>query len=962
MRLKAAFYFLLLLGFCVSLPVTANMEERRQQLVQIIDEELKEVIRLNRQIGSKNPNLLLRMAELYLEKARLINEAENAKWITLSPEEAAGKNQKEFYKTSRKYFEMAQKTCYYILKRFKSFKGRADVYYILAYNAKEFQQEDRAKKFFVRAIKYAKAGSYTAIKSKLALGEMYYNEKKYSAAIPLYEQALKRRDQKWWTKDAYNLAWCYFRVGSRSKAINLMSEVHKLSGNASFVDVSDQVERDLAYFYSEAGRTEEALQFYKKIGKDISSNFLKVGKYLKNNGKFTAAESAFVQAAKSAETAEVRNEVNTELLSLYDRFGKINKHLKVCLALYEAFRAGQLNEKQTEDLKYHVAKMSAQLQKQVVSKAYRKQRSIKLQKAALATQYFQIQSGLSGNVNHRSLFHAAETQYAVNDFDKAANLYNDAYDTAVKVGDSKISALALDGLMASLNGKGVSKATSEKYLGKAYAIYLKNNPRSKESYKIYQRLFSQKLEEKDIKGAEETLIQFKVHFPDSRKIQEAMLAKVMDFHREKKDRTEIKKWVDKINSGEFLVSQNFAKKLRLILLSIQFDKVEKFNTKGEKVEALKGYLTIYKEPTSSEDARKNAAYNIGILFHELGNKDKAYGWMKRALSMMDSKDVLQFEDSFLLVASGLFNFREFRKSADLYEITLEKVCKQRKSKNKDTFFKNASIIYLADNDARKAGEVLQLGYNCGIKSSLIRTASLDLLKQLAKEERWKSFENLVDRLKANASNLPYLIAPMAKLRDAYNSRSRVDEATSVNLELMSFYNRAKQKGLKIPLEALDVVAKNLVGELRKTADTLDGIRLEFPEQRYNGLLKSKFKYLDSVTNKALEVFKVGSGEGIVEGYKVLVSSYKKLGGDIASFTPPGKNENYVQSFKKSMNDIAQPILNKAREFENEAKKQILSSHILSRSNSYFLSNPKLPVAPQFFGTKTGVLMDRGGKQ
>jgi tetratricopeptide (TPR) repeat protein len=191
MKFRLILFLFLSVTLFQSMDVQANVERRRAQLIEIIDEELKEVIRLNRQIGSKNPNLLLRMAELYLEKARLINEEENMKWITLSPEEASSRDQKEHYKNSRKYFVMAQKTCYYILKRFKKFKGRADVYYILAYNAKEFQQEKKAKKFFIRAIKYAKRGSYTEIKSKLALGEMYYNEKKYKKAIPLYEVALK---------------------------------------------------------------------------------------------------------------------------------------------------------------------------------------------------------------------------------------------------------------------------------------------------------------------------------------------------------------------------------------------------------------------------------------------------------------------------------------------------------------------------------------------------------------------------------------------------------------------------------------------------------------------------------------------------------------------------------------------------------------------------------------------------
>lgn len=954
--------FSILLLLCVSFSlssVKANVEERRTKLISIIDEELKEVVRLNRQIGSKNPNLLLRMAELYLEKARLINEEENFKWLTLSPEESSKLDQKEFFKNSRKHFLMAQKTCYFILKRFKKFKGRAEVYYILAYNAKEFQQEDRARKFFSRAIKYAKPGSYTAIKSNLALGEIHYNDKKYKKAIPLYEKALKRKDQKWWTKDAYNLAWCYFRVGNKTKAINLMSEVHKLSGNASYVDVSDQVERDLAYFYSEAGKTNEALNFYKKIGKDIGTNFLKVGKYLKGQRKFAAAQSAFVQAAKSAESDDVKIEVYNELLSLYERFGKVDKHLEVSKFLFEKFKSGQLNEQQIEDLKYHVARMSAMLQKQVVSKAYRKRLSVKRQRAALATQYFQIQAGLSGGIDHKALFHAAETQYAVKSYDKAAGLYDQAYENAKKAGDKKITALALDGLLASLNGRGVSKATTEKYLSKAYAVFLQKNPRSKKSFKIYQRLFNEKLSSGDIKGAEKTLMDFKFHFPSSQKKQEAMLARVMDYHRERKDRTEIKKWVDRINSGDFRVSKKFARKLRLILLSIQFDKVEKFNTKGEKVAALRGYLDIYKEPSSSPDARKNAAYNIAILFHELGNKEKTYGWSKRALSLMDGSDVKKFEDSFLLMASGLFNYREFRKSAELYEITLEKICRI-KSKNKNTFYKNANILYLADANLEKAVEILELGKKCGIKNSIELEAALDTLTELGKQQRWRSFENLLNQLKRNPNAVPNIIYPMSKLRDTYFERGRRDEAVSVNLEMMRLYKQAISSRKKVPLEALDVVAENYLEDLRRTAEQLESIKLTFPEKQYNSLLKTKFKYLDSVTSKALEVFKIGSGHGIVEGYRILVESYLNLGREIAQFQPSGKSPDYLRSFTKSMADIAQPILNKANEFKVEAQKQISSSKILSKSNIYFLSSKSLDIVPQFFPVKSGVLMDRGG--
>jgi tetratricopeptide (TPR) repeat protein len=960
MKKMKIFLTILLLSFCASV-VRADVEQRREQLIRIIDEELKEVVRLNRQLGAKNPDLLLRMAELYLEKARLVNEKENKKWLTLSPEETSRMDQARFFSESRKYFKMAQKTCFFILKKFKRFKGRADVYYILAYNAKEFQDEKKAKTFFQRAVKYSKAGSYTAIKSKLALGEMYYNEKKYSKAIPLYEKALRKKDQKWWTKDAYNLAWCYFRVGNQNKAIRLMTEVHKLSGNSSYVDLSDQVERDLAYFYSESGRTREAHQFFKKIGKDVGLNFFKVGKYLKGQGKYAAAEKSFSEALKNANDNELKKDIYVELLSLYERFGKTKEHLDATKSLYEMHKRGELNPDQIESLKYHAGRMSAMLQKQVVSKTSRRRKNIKRMRAAYATQYFQILSGLSGKVDHKAIFHAAETQYAVNEFDKSAGLYDQAYELALSSGDTKIANLALDGLMASLNGKGVSKATTSKFMGKAYSIFLKKNPRSKESFKVYQRLFNERFSKGDIAGAERTLLEFKKYFPKSEKKQEVMLAKIIDHYREKNNRAAIAKWVEKINQGEFKVSAKVAKRLRLILLSIQFDKVENLNTKGQKVAALKGYLEIYKDAESSAEARKNAAYNISILFHELGNKDKTYDWAMRALSLMDSSDVLEYEDTYLLIASGLFNFREFRKSAEIYEISLEKICK-KKSKNKETFYKNANIIYLAEKNLPKAVEVLELGKKCGIKRSTRQDANLDTLREIGEQERWQSFENLIKRLDNDRNYIPDLIYPLAQLRDTYLSRGRTDEANQANRKLMSFYRTARSRKQKIPLEALDVVAENYLIELRRAAGNLSDLKLSFPEAEYNKKLKRKFSLLDAVTTKSLEVFKVGSGHGIVEGYRILVESYRRLAQEISSFRPDKKSEEYVTSFQKSMREISRPIALKAKEFENEAKRQILSSKILSKSNFYFLGNSKLPLVPEFYPVKAGILMDRGGKQ
>ncbi len=64
--------------FSFSFSAVAN--DRRNKILNIIDEEYKEIQRLSKQTGSKNPDLLLRMAELLLEKARHYKDEENLKF------------------------------------------------------------------------------------------------------------------------------------------------------------------------------------------------------------------------------------------------------------------------------------------------------------------------------------------------------------------------------------------------------------------------------------------------------------------------------------------------------------------------------------------------------------------------------------------------------------------------------------------------------------------------------------------------------------------------------------------------------------------------------------------------------------------------------------------------------------------------------------------------------------------
>ena len=90
--------------------------------------------------------------------------------------------------------------------------------------------------------------------------------------------------------------------------------------------------------------------------------------------------------------------------------------------------------------------------------------------------------------------------------------------------------------------------------------------------------------------------------------------------------------------------KNYLKKCDFYFLILKFSRVEKDAVKGNKLEALKGYLKIYKKSPKDVESRKNSAVNASILFFEGKDLRRSYYWMKNLLNIQ-RKEVFKFEKS-----------------------------------------------------------------------------------------------------------------------------------------------------------------------------------------------------------------------------------------------------------------------------------------------------------------------------
>src|SRR5690606_25813083 len=348
-------------------------------------------------------------------------------------------------------------------------------------------------------------------------------------------------------------------------------------------------------------------------------------------------------------------------------------------------------------------------------------------------------------------------------FSKALGLYVTAFDGAKASNNSKLAGQSLEGMLSSLGQRSLGAKTAGKYYEPVYTRYLSVDSQSPRAATIYKKLFNTQYDAKDIPAAEKTMEAYAKNFPQDFKTQEGMLAKVMDHYRAKKDYGSVKNYVARINAGEFKVSKKYANALRSLMTKIQIEGVQQSLEKGDKSVALRGYHDIYSSPESTASAKVNASYNLSALYYELGDSEKSYVWSTTAVKDMPVRDVAKFSDSFLSMAAGLFMHQRFAQSADLFHRMLIKLC-QEKTPNKTTAFKNAIFISLANQDSNKALDILATGKRCGIESKVMTDVSFEILKDLEKEKKWQSYENLLADLEKNSAIQGQLIYPYEPLR------------------------------------------------------------------------------------------------------------------------------------------------------------------------------------------------------
>ncbi|RLA64707.1 MAG: hypothetical protein DRQ88_07615 [Epsilonproteobacteria bacterium] len=945
---------IILILFIIPFTLFANIERKRDQIIRIVKQELQEVIRIVNQTKGRNADFVIRMSELHFELAKHLRDKENSKYLALSIKRRQKINRSTFFAKSNKSFKSAQKSARFFLKRYPHHPAKGEVYYILAKNAQAFQKGKSANKYFKLANKTSKGNVELEKKSSISLAENKFNKKQYRQAIPLYEKALRGKRDRWYTKDAFNLAWCYFRIKNYSKAISLMKQVHKLSGKGNHINMRPFVERDLAYFYVKYRKVSDAIAFYKKIGANLPDKLIAVATYLEKEEKYADAEKVLKEVLKYKPTNKQKETVYIKLLKLYEKYIKYSSHLKACQRLFVLEKNRALSDEGEETLLFQLKRVSGILQQQVASKINVKRPKVRRQKGLMAVKYFKMLIQLGPEQKASWSFFTAETYYAIGDYQKAIPYYDDASKWAMDKRDKKVADRSINGILAALGKPKVSKAIKNKYTLPAFNYYLENYPKSKKSFSIYQRAFNLHFKKRQMGKAENILGTFSKNFPKARGKQEAMIAKIIDYYKKRKNYDEVERWTEKVTSGEFNVSDKYTKKVRVSYVSTKLEKVQRAEGKGAKKEALEGYMEIYHNKLANRSARVNAGYNIATIFYEMGDVQRSYIWANKSLGMMSVKEKLKFSGSFLAIGNDYLNRREFSKSVSIYKKLLKGLCRT-KSKYRKELYKNIYTIELAQKMFGTARSSVESLRKCGIGGRTVNNARYDVVTEMSRNKRWREFNSYLILLQKIPSLRPKLIEPLDTLRAHYISSGLMKQANSIKAKILYFYKKSPKK--KLPAGALDIVANFQMTNLTREAIRLAGITLRFPEKIFSQTMQRKFKALERIKKKAAAISSIGSPKTTIRARRILAESHKDFGDEVKNFTPPKKNKKYIALFKKDMRSITTTLKKESAKQMRLGKNEIIRNNIFSRDNNFFLSKKSMV---EYFYPSGAMLMDRGG--
>lgn len=299
-----------------------------------LDNQIAELFKLTQKFktSSNRGELWLRLAELYVEKASLVDgrkqDEYDAKLKAFEEKKSLSKPKLDVVE-AREYNKKAIQLYEWFLRDYPNDSKTSQALFFLGYNYFELNDPKTGSAYYTQLTQKYPASPFVG-EAHFALGEYYFENEKWADAYKEYSKLIKDRKHRLNTFSLYKSAWCLYRMGKTEQAIQYMDFIVK-SGKSQEAEqqslggrklnsskLENEALRDLVVFFAELGETKRAVAYFQNTtGKDSKNYIEKLAYSYGMKGNREASKEVFRLLIKLDPTAKKSFEYQYQIVQNY---------------------------------------------------------------------------------------------------------------------------------------------------------------------------------------------------------------------------------------------------------------------------------------------------------------------------------------------------------------------------------------------------------------------------------------------------------------------------------------------------------------------------------------------------------------------------------------------------------------------------------------------------------------------
>lgn len=903
------------------------------ELERITDQGINQLYKLSRQFStsSRRGEIWLRLAEHYVDKARLIEYKLQGKFDEQVKQHSLGKlktKPKLNLAPAQDYNKKAIQLYEWFLRDFPTDPKADQALFFLGYNYFQLREYKKGTAYYARLSKEHPQSPFVD-EANFALGEYYFENEDWKNALEYYSRVSENRKARLYSFAYYKSAWCLYKLGQVKKALSYLEHVIKV-GRASkpgvnHIRLASEAIKDLVVFYAEVGDYKRARDYFEDIAgkKNAPALMEKLAYRYVDTGNRPAAREVFREIISERPHAPKAFDYQYQIVSMYSASGEGNQFKEELTGWLENFGPQSSWAKANAKNKELMDKSQQLMESTVRNYILQKHQIAQTSKAPAAQKNARAGYELYFNTFKESAkmdemhFFYAELLYDMDEHTAASEHYLWVADNAPKSKYNEKSIInAILALEKSLPTpdqikKTVGQTTEPvefdshiKSFEKMALRYFSTFPKGEETAAIKYRLASLYYYYNQFDRA---LPLFEEIMRDYPKTQYAEYSAnlTLDIYNLRKDYEGLEKSAQRILSEPALANSKVGNQIRDILQKTSFKKAQDLEKGKDYATSAKGYEDFAKANGKS-DLAVSAYYNAGVNYERAGDLVKSAAMYKVVATNRDKSHDSLRNNSTKFLAIIYEKTGQYAKAAEAFE---DYAAKNPKDKESIDFIYNAAVIRDGMNSYSRATQNYNNYFEKSRKADRNEINFL-IAKMYERQRRWdsaiKSYETYLKGASSPAEAIEATFT-IAEINDRLKRKSAAEDGYKKTIAMQRRFAQ-KQEGVGAAF-----AAEAKFKFVYKTYEELRAIRIPSNPAEQGKAVQKKLNLMNQLKEELKNVIRYDDGYMVVAALTTMGQAQQHMAASLYNAPKPkGLDDEGMKQYVAGIDKIAKPFAEEAK--------------------------------------------------